>query len=1198
MATAPILAGDIKLLASKIMDDVPNGGGGPTGNVIPDGASNAIFGDVTERARAGGSVSIRQLHLAVQTDNTSAFMDPSIIVSTPPNDANVSITLAKCDTFALRTAIANTIENYLIQSTEWGGYLLENHVAGQRSIQLFQRPGAPTPAIGRTLVLVSDEGLPGQIIQFVRVTNVDVEVRTFTYSSSGSYTEYKADVVACELTDALRHNFAGSPPSRTFLRDSAKTVVRDTTVADAAQFFGVTPLSALAHVGDSLLRVASVYTQLVPSARTEVVALDQIPAGVRTITLATTPRQVDVAVAAHTQRIKVGQENRGFSFVAMLKPLPAPGTIVISYMALGNWYTIYDDGQGGFEGSGVGQVIYSTGSLSMTFPSMPDAGSSIIVQWGESVGYTNRSNMSLSIREPEYCFMLEEPGVVPGSIGITWESGGALRTATDDGSGLITGDATGFIDYPSNTVLMRTAHLPDPGAVLNIAYTVDNVITENYAGLTPDAGGFITVPFAQQPAAGTVQIEWATARSVSNTSGGQESTTTAIKDAGTGYVIRSVPESYTRPSVGTFIPGAGAVPGPVTPGTPSIRYVPQPYATKKEAGSTATKSQQSGVTDDDKLVVITCVTDDGAGHFIDGMGTVNYVGKSASVKVLEFDRKTEAYKSDYDDAKSFESDMGDGASGSGSARKGAEYGTASVGEQMLAGSTVVASYRVAPAVPQTKTMTYTPGAVTFDLTPYTTDSIVPGSVQFLWMGETCADFEGAVYRGRTGGSPGIASGVVDYSTGQVLMYDYSTGAGGTAISLQSLWTRRQAWTTACIFFRTQAAPIKPTGMVLNLIDTTGANLTAVGDLDGNLTGAHMRGKIEYLTGIAELQFGDYVLDTDLSDAQKLEWWYSADDVGAVQPGKIWRPWPVDPTTLRYNSVSYFYLPIDAEILGLDPVRLPPDGRVPIFRPGSYVVIGHSAKTPAATLSNGQTIDCARTRLSRVRVIGSDSQAIHTGYTADLDAGTVTATDVSGWAQPVVIEHRIEQLDRLRDVQINGDISTVGQLAHEFPAGSTVSSAITAPTLRARVSQFFDQQTWDGLTWKDSLVGNQAPATYNDALAPVELTNAGALTERFALRFTSSTAFECIGEHVGFIGTGSINADFSPINPVGNAPYFTLRAIGWGTGWAAGNVQFLHVVGAMYPFACIRTVQMGPAAGTDYSFELLGRGDVDRPPSIP
>ena len=339
-------------------------------------------------------------------------------------------------------------------------------------------------------------------------------------------------------------------------------------------------------------------------------------------------------------------------------------------------------------------------------------------------------------------------------------------------------------------------------------------------------------------------------------------------------------------------------------------------------------------------------------------------------------------------------------------------------------------------------------------------------------------------------------------------------------------------------------------------------------------------------------------DVTLTAADKLEWWYDAADVGALQAGKIWRPWPVDPTTLRYNSVSYFYLPIDAEILGLDPVRLPQDGRVPIFRVGSYVVVGHTGTTPPATISNGQTINCARTRLSRVRLVGSDGATIHTGYTADLDAGTVTAVDVSTWLQPVHVEHRIEQLDRLRDVQINGDIATVGQLAHDFPAGSTVSSAITAQTLRARVTQLWDQQTWDGITWLDAISGNPAPATYNDTLAPIELTNAGALTERFALRFTNSTTFECIGEHLGFIGSGTINADFAPINPVGAAPYFTLRALGWGTGWAAGNVLFVHIVGAIYPFACIRTVQMGPALGVDYSFELLGRGDVDRPPSTP
>jgi len=58
-----------------------------------------------------------------------------------------------------------------------------------------------------------------------------------------------------------------------------------------------------------------------------------------------------------------------------------------------------------------------------------------------------------------------------------------------------------------------------------------------------------------------------------------------------------------------------------------------------------------------------------------------------------------------------------------------------------------------------------------------------------------------------------------------------------------------------------------------------------------------------------LQFGDYVLDSSLTPEQKAEWWYNAADVGVIEADKIWRPWPVDPTTLRYSSVAYFYLPL-------------------------------------------------------------------------------------------------------------------------------------------------------------------------------------------------------------------------------------------------------------------------------------------------
>ena len=50
--------------------------------------------------------------------------------------------------------------------------------------------------------------------------------------------------------------------------------------------------------------------------------------------------------------------------------------------------------------------------------------------------------------------------------------------------------------------------------------------------------------------------------------------------------------------------------------------------------------------------------------------------------------------------------------------------------------------------------------------------------------------------------------------------------------------------------------------------------------------------------------------------------------------------PVYPGSLRYNAVSYAYLPLDAELVGVDPVRLPADGRVPIFRDGDVIVVAH------------------------------------------------------------------------------------------------------------------------------------------------------------------------------------------------------------------------------------------------------------------
>ena len=625
--------------------------------------------------------------------------------------------------------------------------------------------------------------------------------------------------------------------------------------------------------------------------------------------------------------------------------------------------------------------------------------------------------------------------------------------------------------------------------------------------------------------------------------------------------------------------------------------------TETSASTSSSHSKTSYQTSKTQDTVRHQLTDDGQGSFGPD-GTINYAGKTLNVRLLRLDSRTEGYNSDYEDAKTFETtSMSGGGSDPGSnnsSSKGGARSDTSVSEELLAASTVTVSYAEGFAGAQQHTMSYTPEPLTLDLCPYTSDYIVPGSVRLRWMGHVYEDYDGVLVRDRTASAAGTVAGALDYSSGVARIYDYVVDGQPTDLTVESLWTVRQNWTTASIFMRTAAAPVKPSGFVLNLSDATGEQITASAGVDGVISGTHLRGRIDYQSGVVELQFGDYVLDTSLSAAQKAEWWYSADDVGAVQPDRIWRPWPVDPTTLRYNSVSYFYLPLDADIIGLDPVRLPQDGRVPIYRVGSYVVVSHSASVGPAQLSAGQTINCGRTRLSRVYLIGADGQLIQQGWTPNLDAGTVAIQDTTGWAQPVRVEHRIEEMARVSDVQISGMLTLTKALSHEFPAGSIVSSALitAAPGLRSRVSHLFDQNTWTN-KWQDTVDGQEALASYNDTISPIVVTNTGAVTERWMLRILgNSSTFECIGQYVGNLGVGSLNADFAPLNPNTNAPYFTLPALGWGQGWAAGNVLRINTVGAMQPLAAIRAVQPSEAAGTDYHFELLTRGDIDRPPSNP
>ena len=563
----PLLTGDIRFARSANMADVPEGGGPPSAQLLTSGRSNEIFPDISEETRTVGRVEIYQIFSVLRNTDRTPFLGSNTILAEPPADPNVSITLLSLgNPFATRADIARRIESGMSPGPEWAGYLLENHYQTMRSVSLLQRPGMSPPTIGRTYLLVYNEGLPGERRQRIRIKTADTEVRTFTEIVNNTLIDFQAQVTTCELFDGLIFDYPGSPPMRSYARQLNKTVMRETVYSDSGMFCGASRLTAATAINDVWLQVASIYTQIVPNSRTEVAVVDRRPASRQTLVLATAPRRVEVGVTPHTQRIKIREENAGMIYVAQLKPPPEPGTLFIDFWALGQRYTLMDDGTGRITGGqGSGSVNHITGALQMTLKSVPDVGSSITLSHGTRLGYDNRSGQA-GFRAPEYALKLEHTGIKPGTLVATWMSGGVLRAASANASGVVSGAASGEFNGASGTLYIRPKYMPDAGAQFSFEYEWSTVVTKS-ASVTPDAGGFASIALDTVPAAGSVTVRWITVNDVTasggattggsaSSKGGNSKSTTVwepnpdyvapIQPATPGIDISGIPVSITR----------------------------------------------------------------------------------------------------------------------------------------------------------------------------------------------------------------------------------------------------------------------------------------------------------------------------------------------------------------------------------------------------------------------------------------------------------------------------------------------------------------------------------------------------------------------------------------------------------------------------------------------------------------------------
>lgn len=630
-----------------------------------------------------------------------------------------------------------------------------------------------------------------------------------------------------------------------------------------------------------------------------------------------------------------------------------------------------------------------------------------------------------------------------------------------------------------------------------------------------------------------------------------------------------------KPSGAASTPSATRSPSSVTrPAAPAANTPSTPRAPATTIPPIFLTIQSEVV---DEVYVIRLAQDDGDGHVLpvqDDTGTVNY-----ATGAIYFPPEMLFGKKDYSSTTT--------ANGTGSWNNDTTTDTFD--------GAVTVTYRPDTVTATSFTETLPALPLEFSLTPYTSDSIVPGTVRFTIGSTVYDDFEGVISHSINPSTGiGTIAGTIDYGTGDVTLTNWV--AGPLLFSVQSLATFKGQFIDTKYDFRTISSPLKPNGFQIAVTALDGEPLTGEADLGGAITGDAMIGSVDVEYGRVRIEFGALVLDSALTVDEKLEEWYDVADVDV--DGYIWKPRQIIPQTGRYNTTVYSYLPLSANLLGLDPVRLPMDGRVPTCRAGDSAILHYTDTLllPNPVLASS-VHDLEQTSLARVWIKDANNITVAgEKYTANLDTGIITfAADLSlaAYNLPLTAHFMIADEALVTDIDISGFVMLGRSILHDFPLGSYLSTEIRIGDMGGRVTVPFAQGSWSSV-WSDILIGTATTAKFANNLYPIVTTNDGAIQERWRIQFVSSTTVNLIGETVGQLNITplSILEVLAPINPVTSTPYFTIPIEGWGSGWISGNLLRFNTISADYPIDVLRCVKMGPATGQPDRIGLEFLGDVD------
>lgn len=190
--------------------------------------------------------------------------------------------------------------------------------------------------------------------------------------------------------------------------------------------------------------------------------------------------------------IPVTQNSQSSKWTGVLIPIPAPGSLSLSYMSQGKFYELKDDGSGQLKGVhssfGSGMINYETGSFLLTTGALPDVDTPILANWGTPIVTFVRAG--LHVEKAGFDFDLGHTGVAAG-ITVTWVLEGETKTASSNSKGMFTGDATGYVNYTTGTGRIIPNKLPQKNTQFNITYSYGPQLSQSKSAI-PDANQQLT----------------------------------------------------------------------------------------------------------------------------------------------------------------------------------------------------------------------------------------------------------------------------------------------------------------------------------------------------------------------------------------------------------------------------------------------------------------------------------------------------------------------------------------------------------------------------------------------------------------------------------------------------------------------------------------------------------------------------------